>query len=284
MIYQADGLALSSVREVLSGTENAVVICRELHTPTRNCYTLLVVKDRACAKRLLSVLNNNERCLAEETKPWLFYFTQNELLCFAFEYRQERRLSAFANGQMRSAFARERVCVNLLIECLSSPLPYPLLYLVLTQDNVHIAQDNTVYFTPNFDLSQLDESTDEAKCTRQCAGLLLELLQGKSRKKLKSFDLITKKVSRNAYQSLSELYMDIKAAEIPENRQNIRVRLKKLWQTHKDGLFRLLLVLCGVLVVIALICLLCQLILGDIPLMRIFEHSFDKIGTEMLRK
>jgi hypothetical protein len=283
MIYHAENMILSSIREVFCGKVNDVFICRDLNSPTRRCYTLLVIKDRSCAKSFLMVLENNEKSQSVDGQPYLCRFTQNEDLCFVFEYREERRLSAFGQGQMTSAYIRERICVNLLMECLSSPLPNPMLYLVLTQNNIHIEKDNSIYFTPYFDLSELKEDIGEAVCAKICAGVLLELLESGTRKKLKSYELIRKKLERNAYQSFPELYMDIRATEIPETNLNFRERLAEFWKKIRDPLFRLLLILSVIAAIVALICIICQIIFGDIPFLRIFQHSFDVIGTETLK-
>lgn len=283
MIYHAGDMVFSSIREVFCGRENDVLICRDINSPTGKCYTLLVIKDRSCAKKLLSIFEKNEKSLPEGVTPYILNFTQNDMLCFVFDYRQERRLSAFVKGQMTSSYTKERICINLLMECLSNPLPYPLLFLVLTQGNIHIEKDNTVYFTPFFDLSELNEAKDESSCAKVCAELLLGMLQGNSRKQLKSYELITKKVARNAYQSIPALYMDIKITAIAEKGQKFPARVKKLWNNNKDRLFRVLLFLCVAAVIIALVCLLSQLIFGDIPFLRLFEHSFDVIGTQTLK-
>lgn len=284
MIYHAGNMVLSGVRQVYSGSGNDVVVCRELDSAVPNWYTLLIAKDRACARLLLSVFGEDGtggRAVGEPA--YLSRFTQNELLCFLFPYRPERRLGAFGPGQMTSAYMRERVCVNLLMECMSSTLPYPLLYLVLTQEQIHIEKDNSVYFTACFDLAELNAQISEADCVKECARILLSLLESGTRKRLRSYELIRKKAERGAYQAFPQLYMDLRFTEIPENRVGLRQQLRERWRGAKDPLFRVLLALSVAAVCVALVCLVSQLIFGDIPLLRIFEHSFDVIGTQSLK-
>ena len=160
MVYHADDMILSPVREILRGPVYDVLVCQDLRSSSRACYLLLAVHDRETAKRLLMVLQDSERGSGEE-KPFLKMFTENELLCLLFPYRPDRRLDRFAQGQLVTPQSRERVCVNLVMECLSVPLPYPLLYLALEKENVHLLQDDGVYFTYSFDLSRMDESVGE---------------------------------------------------------------------------------------------------------------------------
>ena len=49
-------------------------------------------------------------------------------------------------------------------------------------------------------------------------------------------------------------------------------------------LFRLLLVLCTVLALAAAAALVSNLLFGEIPLLRLFQHRFDVIGTENLHR
>lgn len=285
MIYQGGNLVLSTIWEVFRGPVNDVFVCRDLNSPVELCYTLLVIHDRSCVKKMLAILEESDRGAAGQT-PYLLRFTQNEQMCFVFEYRQERRLSAFAPGQMTNSRQREKICVSLVMECLTSPLPFPLLYLVLTQGNVHLEKDDTVYFTYGLDLSQLDEQRDEAACVSCCAQLLLDLLEGggKRRRKLKSYELIRKKVSKNAYSAFPELYRDVKVTALPERREGIRSRMKGFWLRNRDRIFKILLALCIIAVIITLIMLISQLIFGEIPLLRLFERTFEQIGTENLTK
>ena len=48
---------------------------------------------------------------------------------------------------------------------------------------LHIAKDNSVYFSYEFDLSELDSEIDEAKCTLACAEVILKLLSVKKAQK-----------------------------------------------------------------------------------------------------
>lgn len=173
------------------------------------------------------------------------------------------------------------------MECLSAGLPWPLLYLVLSQDGVQIAKDNTVYFTLLLDLADLDPERSEKNCVSCCARLLLELLEPaakRRRKRLKSYELIRRKSAKYVYNGFPELYQDIKVTALPAKKTSLKTKAAVFWQDRRDGLFRLLLVLCAVLALAAAAALVSNLLFGEIPLLRLFQHRFDVIGTENLHR
>ena len=288
MIYYSGNMELEVISEIFRGQVNDVVICRNRLSAAAARYTLLVVHDRDCARTMLRVMENNTR---SGESPYLGCMTQNEDLIFIFPYWEERKFSSFAKGQVSGPRVGEQISVNLVMECLSCALPWPLLYLVLEQDGVQITKDNSIYFTVCLDLSRLDEGKNERNCVSSCAGLLLELLTApdkkgrrKKRKQLQSFDLIYKKTAKNAYAGFPELYQDIKLTALPEEKTSLKNRVKGMWRRNKDRLFRVLLVLCTVLVIVALAALVTQIMFGDIPWLRLFQNTFDVIGTENLHQ
>lgn len=287
MVYYAQGMELEVISQVFHGSANDVAVCRDRLSASGTLYTLLAVHDRACARKMLAVMEDSQRT---GESPCLLRFSQNETMLFLFPYREERKFSAFAAGQMTSPEAGESICINLVMECLSTGLPWPLLYLVLEQDCVQIAKDNTVYFTMILDLKDLEPARTEKNCVSSCARLLLDLLAGpvaggrRRRKKLKSFELIQKKTRKNAYTGFPELYQDIKVTALPTVKPSLKKRARIFWQNNWDRLFQLLLVLCILLVIAAVVILVSQLIFGDVPLLRLFRHAFDVIGTENLHQ
>lgn len=282
MIYYADNMVLNTIREVFCGESNDVLICRDINSPMQMCYTLLAIKDRECAKKVLRVFDQFDKTSLEQEQPYLKCFTNNELLCFLFPYRDERFLHSFLEGQMINVYVREETCINLTMEVLSCGYPYPLLYLILKQGNIHLEKDNSVFLTPYLDLSELDETKTEADCAGLCANEVLSILQTDTKRKLKSFELIRKKIAKSTYRSLPELYRDIKLTALQGKKLKLSKRLKAWWRRNRDILFRILLVICVIVVIITVIVLISLFIWGDVPLFRLFEHSFDVIGTEKL--
>jgi hypothetical protein len=254
------------------------LICQNRTVAARPYYTLLAVKDRDAAKQLLSVFREYQ----DDRQPYVTCFSQAEEICFLFEYCPERSLSAFSEGQITSQAVRERICVNIVLACLTSPLPYPLLYILLRQRHLHIEKDNTVYFTPYFDLSELQPQIGESACAAECVQILLEILQKRAGQPLKSYDLLRKKINTRSYQEFTELYRDIRITSLPEKNPKLFKRIRAFFARNKDTLFKALLVLSIAAAAIALVMLLSYLIFGNFPLFKLFTGSINEIGTEKI--
>ena len=279
MLFAVDGMTLDLVRVISAGRYNDVAVCRDSSSPLEVYYTLIIIKDRDCARNVLTALE--EKCPGERGEAYNVCFAYNDSLCYLFPYRPERPLERFAPAQITNPCQWEEICINLVMECLSAKLPHPLLALALESGNVHIEKDNSVYFSYFFDLGQLNSDDDESACARRCAEMMLSLLDPGA-KKVKSAKLMTKKLSRNAFRNLSELYRDIKVSALPQKKPGFKARMQAFWQRNKDRLFRLLLVLCVIILSCALVMGLMHIFLGNIPLFRLFENSFGTIGTRRL--
>lgn len=286
MIYYAQGMELETVSRVFHGSANDVDVCRDRRSASGTLYTLLVIHDRACARSMMAVMEGNRRSGED---PCILRFTQNEALGLLYPYREERRLALFAPGQMTTPAERERIAINLVMECLSCAMPWPLLYLALEQGCVQLTKDGTVYLTMTLDLAELNAERTERDCVYSAARLLLELLEGpaaagrtKRRGALKSLRLLRKKTLNHVYTCFPELYQDIRVTALPPAKRSLRERGLLLWQSSRDRLFRVLLALCVVLASAALVVLVSQVLFGDVPLLRLFRHTFDVIGTENL--
>ncbi len=282
MIFETDGMRLVAVRHMFNGPCNDLLVCQDTASPLRPYYTLLVVTDSACAKQFLHIISSSEKPGNPDYQSCLRIFSQNEFLCFLFPYRAQRRLSAFAESQLNASRRRETMAVNLVMECLETPFPYPFLYLILVQDNVNLLADDKVYFTPFVDLAELDENKDEASCVDVCARLLLQHLDDDSQRSLKTLVLLRKKLTRSSYQSFPELYKDIRLAMLPDGQTSIFARIRRAWHQNKKRLFNVLLVIFLITIVLAILILLGQLIFGDVVLFSMLENKFRTIGTEIL--
>ncbi|MCL1806952.1 MAG: hypothetical protein FWG31_04545 [Oscillospiraceae bacterium] len=277
MPFSAGGMTLGVVHKVFSGSVNDVAVCRDYASPLEMYYTLIVIKDRNCAKQMLAALQK-KRSGDGVGEPYISCFSHNAWLCYLFPYRPERPIGRFAATQITGPAQWEMISMNLVMECLSSHLPYPLLALTLESGNVHVEKDGAVYFSYCFDLSELNPDDDERACARRCAEMALALPRPGSNK-VKSARLMNKKLARNAYRGLSELYRDVKVSAIPPEKPKFTKRLSAFWQRNKDVFFRFLLVFCVIILVFAVVIGLMQLIFGSIPLFRLFENTFGRIGT-----
>jgi len=273
-------MLLQPIHETLRGPQNDVLVCCDLYSPIEARYTVWVVHDRSCVKKLLHIFESAPRELLEGESPFAKQFADGEDMLFLFPYQSPRELMRFAFGQMPNVQARERISIDLVMACISSPMPFPLLCQMIEQDCMNIASDGSIYFTYDVDLSLVNENDGEAFCTDLCVNRVLQLLE--RNEKLKSMRLLHKKLEKAAYQSLTELYRDIRLTLMPEKKPSLWIRLKGLWYRNKDRWFRWLLIFSIIIVILTLFLLLSQLIFGDVPLLRLLEHSMDVIGTEIL--
>lgn len=284
-IYYTSGMELEVISQRFCGKVNDVSICRDRLSASGALYLVLLIHDRTCARKFLSVAEESFR---RECSPCVTYFAQNEELLFVFHYRDERKFSSFVKGQMTSPVVGEAIAVNLVMECMSCGLPWPLLDLVLNQDCIHITKENEIYFSMDIDLAELRPNCTERTCISSCAQIILNLLDGTSagrrrgKKRLDSFELIRKKSAKSAYQAFRELYRDIRLTSLPQEKPKLVNRVRGVWNRNRDRLFRFLLVICVILLIVALAMLVTQLIFGDIPWLRLFQNGFDRIGTENL--
>ncbi len=280
MVYCTDNMCLQPIHETIRGSQNDVIDCRDLKSPIGAQYTAWVIHGRECTKKLLHIFEHYPRELLEGESPFLKQFIDGEEILFLFDYRPSRELRRFAFGQMPNVQAREKVSIDLVMACIASPMPFPILCQMLEQGCVNITGDGSVYFTYDIDLSEVKEEDGEALCADLCVNLVLELLD--RNEKLKSMRLLHKKLEKSAYQSLTELYRDIRLTLTPEKKPSIMKRIKGVWYRNKDRWFRWLLVFSVFVVLFTLLILLSQLIFGDVPLFRLFGHTMDVVGRETL--
>ena len=61
MVYYAQGMELEVVSTLFRGEANDVDVCRDRRSASGTLYTLLVVHDRACARNMMTVREQDRR-------------------------------------------------------------------------------------------------------------------------------------------------------------------------------------------------------------------------------
>lgn len=279
MIYESPTMRLKCIQVVKRGTINDILICQDLNEVGGSLYTLLAVKDHKTARTFLEIFEKAEQ---QENSFFVESFSVEGEFFIVFPYTQERPLARFYSGGSLKLTECEEICINVILTCISSGLPYPILYLILEQRQLHLARDHSVYFGYQLELSELDASKTERDCTVQCARILLELLEPKASQKAVSYQLLQKKVAKRSYQKFTELYKDIRIAAAPKRRRGIVAALRGVFARNRDRLFHILLWVCVILILLVGAAFLTQAVLGDVPWLRFFINSFKTIGTESL--
>lgn len=277
MVYKTKNFLLNVIQKVLVTNTNDVYVCNDLENKTSNYYTVVIIKDHSIGWKIIKDLENNRQNHTKKDElVYIEYFSIQEDIGIVFPYVHERPLNQFYMGRLLMLSESEEICTNLILHCLSSCLPKPLLYLILSQEMIHIARDNRISFSYTLDLGSYDETKQEKDCAGKCGELIVKLLEQCNKRKVRSLELIRKKTYKGGYENFIELYKDLQLAATSTN----KVHKKRKW----NGLFRLLIIICIFLTFLALIMLLSQLIFGEISLYRLLSNPFNRIGTETLTK
>ena len=133
-------------------------------------------------------------------------------------------------------------------------------------------------------MSELVEDTDERVCVKSCAAMLFSLLSTLTDDTTISYTLLKKKTARTGYYKFIDLYKDIQVATEKIEKKGIFSKIKKIFRKNKHRLLRILITLCIIAIIVAIIMIVSQLVFGDIPFLRLFINSFEKIGTESLKQ
>jgi len=267
-------MAYDTVMTVLHGKGNNVEVCENAGA----YYTLWIIKDHDIVKKVIRIIENSESgydCCIER-------FAWQNQFCMVFEYVRERPIDAFYMAKFIALETCGEICKNLILKCMMSKLPYPFLYLILKQGQIHLYADNNTELGYGIDLSELDERCDEEQCVRQCALIVRRLLQQKNIKRNAAYELVVKKIPKRGYRSFDELYRDIKLSLSVLQKEKWLRRVKSHFYRNRTTLFRVLLVASILLASLAALYLISETVWGDLVFLRILVNHFKMIGTESM--
>lgn len=280
MVYQTGKMILQVTQELYRGKVNDVVVCQDLSASMLTYYTLLIIKDNSVAKNFLKAYEETAPNVSKDAIVKYFTWENNYIIVFGYE--KERSVEKFFSSDIRTLSDCEQLCMRIVVECMSGGIPFPILYLQLTQDQINMRQDKSVHMGYCLNLDELDLEIEEKDCVLVAARLLFRLLDHVGNLKTASYKLLAMKNEHGEYKKFVELYRDLEAASVPVEKEGYKERGKKLLSKYKDVLFRILLVVCVIAAAVALVMLISQLIFGDIPFLRFFVNTFKQIGTESL--
>lgn len=279
MIYQIKNMLLNVTQELLKGEVNDVVVCQDLSAVTKVFYTVIIIKDREIAKKMLRIYEENG---ASSEKTYITKGTYQDKYLMVFPYEEERDLEKFFQAEIDNLNACENLCSEVVIKCITSGIPFPIVYLQFLQKKINKSKSGEIFFSYSLDLKDLSENIGEKECVTLCAKTLFSMLSRVTNEATVSYTLLMKKTNRDGYYKFIDLYKDIQAATMTIDKRKLWTRIKMFFLKHGDVIYRCILSVCITVAVIALIMLLSQLFFGDIPLYRIFVNTFKKIGTESL--
>lgn len=279
MIYQSQKMRLKCIRVIERTKVNDIMICQDLNATDEGLYTVLVVYDHEVVHRFLSVYEQSDYMASASC---IDNFSDHGAFVIVYPYQRERALQDFYMGRSYELSECEDVCINTILACISAEIPYPILYLILKQKQLHLSKNHNVYLGYTISLEELDETKSERDCVVQCAKILRELLEPKASQKAISYQLLDKKIAKKSYHRFTELYKDIRIAAVPKKRGSIFAGIRAWFLRNRDGIFRVMFWVCILLVLLVIATFVTQAIFGDIPWLRLFINGFKKIGTESL--
>lgn len=282
MIFESSKMILKVVRIVASLPANDIYVCQDQATDAGSLYTVILIKRHEIVHKFITIFEEAQMKIDDVCVE---YFSVDENFAIVFPYMKERPLSRFFMGSSYGLAKCEEICINLVINFMTNKLPYPLMYLALLQEQLHIARDQNIYLGYQIDLTDLDETVKERMCVEECAKVVLKLLDSKREvTDVMSYDLINKKIERHSYRYFTELYKDIRIAAAPAKKRGLIARLKAKFNRNKDRIFKILLVVAIVLGLFVALSFITNLLFGDIPWLRLLFGGFKHIGTQNLSK
>ena len=279
-MYRTSNMQFAEVQLVQENGSSRVMVCEDINSPERTRYSVFVTEDHDIIARLHRVYSEAKN-LSPDTE--INYFSDGGRFLVYYTYVAARPIKDFYMGRNLPISQCETVCKNYIIACMTCELPWQVLYLAISQGHVNMARDGSVYLSYSIDLSEVDESINE----RDCVGLVTEALVSMLSQKEESVkwelrDLLKKKLERKAFISFAQLYRDVDIASGRHKKGGIFRRLMVWFDDNKDRLFRIFLTICVILLVFTLITFLTNAIFGDVPWLRLFIRSFERIGEESL--
>ena len=173
MVYHVGNMILQQTQEVFRGKVNDVLVCQNIADSAMLYYTVWVVRDRQIAKKLMQTFHADR---TQKTTDFVADFTWQDSYLMVFAYVRERQLRQFFDSEIATLAECEAFALNLTVECMAAGVPYPVLYLQLLQDQIHISSDKNVYLGYALDLEAFSTHITERECATLCAQKLFPLL------------------------------------------------------------------------------------------------------------
>ena len=279
MIYESGKMRLLPVSTKFVGQVNDCYICKDLMSSGGILYTTIVIHDHDVVRRVLEMFKlsnrNGKEILVDE-------FAAADKHVLVFPYHNERPLFDFYEGESLTLSECEDVCISTILACITCDLPYPIVYLLLIGGMLNLANDGSVYFGYEMDLSKLDDTISEKECTDVCAKILLRMLKQKEGQKATSYYLLEKKIANSSYTRFPDLYRDITIAAVSKKKITVWFLIKLWIKRNQDTIIGVMFWISLILGVITLSIILSRLFLGGNSWFRLLFNTFKKIGTESL--
>ena len=278
-VFESGNMRLQVLSTRLIGKVNDCYICKDLASSGGTLYTVIVIKEHELVRRVLELFRLSDR---QGRNTLIEGFSSGENHVLVFPYHKERPLKDFYEGDAYTLAQCENICINTILTCMSSDLPYPVLNLLLRQGQLQFSADQSVYLGFMMDLTEFDPDIKERDCVRECARILLKILEPKSGQKATSYYLLEKKTANDSYDRFTDLYRDITIAAVTTKKVTIFTVIRLWFKRNGDTIMGIFLWICLILGIFALSIVVSKLFLGGTSWLRLLFNTFTRIGTESL--
>lgn len=279
MVYQVGDMLLQKTQDVFQGKVNDVIVCRDIADRGTVYYTVWVVRDRELARKLMKLFHEEA---GQKRNKFVADYTWKDSYLLVFDYVRERPLQRFFTSEITNLQECEQMGLNLTVECLAGGIPYPILFLQLKQGQIHISKDRGIYLGYEIDLEEFSENIVEKDCATLCAKIIFQYIEEMKTARATSYKLLEKKLWKSGYYRFTDFYKDLKMASLPLKKEGILAGIQKFGRHNQDRIFRVVMVICILLGILALTMIVSQVFFSDVPFFRLFINPFKEIGTESL--
>ena len=164
-VFESGNMRLQVLSTRLIGKVNDCYICKDLASSGGTLYTVIVIKEHELVRRVLELFRLSDR---QGRNTLIEGFSSGENHVLVFPYHKERPLKDFYEGDAYTLAQCENICINTILTCMSSDLPYPVLNLLLRQGQLQFSADQSVYLGFMMDLTEFDPDIKERDCVREC--------------------------------------------------------------------------------------------------------------------
>lgn len=268
---------LKPVRMVNEFDAGEITVCKSVEDG--GFYTIIRVRERAA--KLLFVEADAKMC--ENGGEYAFSSLESDggALAVTLPYVPPRKMVDFAAPSCSSVEEKTALCLRLVRACMSSGIPWWLLYLCLTRENVQLCASGAVKFDMLIDLDNIDAEKNERDCARRCGALVrevLELMSETEKRRSNAYAMVQKNERNDSYTTLRQLYRNLEAVYMHPSR-SLPLNIIFDWcKTHMPLLLKAFRVAAVVFTLVLAATLLKSLVFSDVSFPSFRYEGLDRIG------
>lgn len=281
MEFQIGNRLITGVRLAYEGQYNTVWICTaEGNKKGKEMCTVIRLEDRQLLDKLLKAAVHAEK---KGRKIWNTSFSFRKKFLAVYPYEEERPLERYYRPKQ---FSLDKCCdigVSIAAECATAQWDFSVLYLILEQKQLHIRKNGQVFFGFALDLEHINPFRNEKDCACKCGELIYRLLEDcKGIRERTGFLLLEKKLQKEGYETFDSLLQDLCLLHKKKKSRTFGETCRSFWKRYEKRILKVLAAAGCILGLAALAAALSRAVWGDVPVLRVFFHTFDIIGTENL--